>query len=193
MYLKQNTSVDVGIGPFLDDTDGKTPETGLAITQPDIRLKKNNGAWAQKNAAQTLTHEENGWYELTLDATDTNTLGILIVAIHETGALPVWKEYQVVPANVYDALVAGTDVLQVDTTEVTGTAASTQLADALLDRTSAVDGKTLRQLFRYIGAVLFGKATGLPNSPIFRRIDDTDDAVTATTDGAGNRSTVTFD
>ena len=51
-YLKQSTSVDVGIGPFLDESDGKTAETTLTITQPDVRLKKNNGNWAQKAAAQ---------------------------------------------------------------------------------------------------------------------------------------------
>jgi hypothetical protein len=120
IWLKQSTSVDVGIGPFLDETDGKTAETGLTITQPDIRLKKNGGNWAQKAAAQTLTHEEAGWYELTLDATDTDTLGRLIVAVHESGALPVWKEFMVVPANVWDSMF-GADLLQVDTREVGGT------------------------------------------------------------------------
>jgi hypothetical protein len=74
-------------------------------------LKKNGGAWAQKNQASSATHEENGWYEVNLDTTDTNTLGILIVAIHEAGALPVWKEYMVVPANVYESLVTGTEFL----------------------------------------------------------------------------------
>src|SRR5688572_14339238 len=106
-WLRQSTAVDIGIGPFVDQTDGFTPETTLTITAPDIRLKKNGGAFAQKNAAQTLTHEENGWYEVSLDSTDTNTLGILIVAIYESGALPVWKEYMVVPANVYDSIVDG--------------------------------------------------------------------------------------
>jgi hypothetical protein len=111
--LKQSTAVDIGFGPFVDSTDGFTPKTALTITQPDIRLKKNGGAWAQKNAAQTLTHEENGWYEIALDATDTNTLGVLLVAVNETGALPVFKEFLVVPANVYDSLVAGTHWLPV--------------------------------------------------------------------------------
>lgn len=120
-WLKQSTAVSIAMGPFLDETDGKTAETALTITQPDIRLKKNGGAWGQKNAAQTLTHEEAGWYEVDLDATDTNTLGILIVAIHESGALPVWREFMVVPANVWDAYM-GADLLQVDTREVTGTA-----------------------------------------------------------------------
>jgi hypothetical protein len=123
MYLKQSTSVDVGIGPFLDESDGKTAETGLTITQPDVRLKKNNGNWAQKAAAQTLSHEEAGWYELTLDATDTDTIGHLLVAIHESGALPVWREFHVLAANVYDSLFgAATDKLDVNVEEWNTTA-----------------------------------------------------------------------
>lgn len=116
-WLRQSTSVDVPIGPFLDQTDGFTAETALTITQPDIRLKKNGGAWAQKNASQTLTHEENGWYEVTLDGTDTNTLGLLTVAIHESGALPVWEHFMVVPAQVWDSYLAS-DLLQVHAAEI---------------------------------------------------------------------------
>lgn len=103
-YLKQSTSVDVPIGPFLDTADGFTPMTALTITQPDVRLKKNAGAWAQKNAAQTLSHEENGFYEVTLDATDTNTLGLLRLAVNETGAVIVWEDFHVVSADEYDSL-----------------------------------------------------------------------------------------
>lgn len=121
-YLKQSTSVDVGIGPFLDETDGKTAETALTITQPDVRLKKNGGAWAQKAATQTLSHEEAGWYEVTLDATDTDTIGILLVAVHESGALPVWMEFHVLAANVYDSLFGSGDVLDVSVTQFAGSA-----------------------------------------------------------------------
>lgn len=112
-WLRQSTAVEVSVGPFLDETDGKTVEGSLNITQPDIRLKKNGSAWAQKNAAQTLSHEEAGWYEISLDTTDTNTLGHLLVAVHETGALPVWREFMVVPANVYDSIISGTEWLEV--------------------------------------------------------------------------------
>lgn len=112
-WLKQSTAVDIALGPFVDSTDGVTPETALTISQADVRLKKNAGAWAQVNDATSATHEENGWYEKELDATDTNTLGILIVAVNEDGALPVWREFMVVPANVYDSLVSGVDWLDV--------------------------------------------------------------------------------
>lgn len=122
-WLKQSTSVDVPIGPFVDQTDGFTAETALTLTQPDIRLKKDGGAWAQKNAAQTLSHEENGYYEVTLDATDTNTLGLLRLAVNESGALPVFEDFLVVPANVWDSLFS-TDLLQIDVAQWLGTAAA---------------------------------------------------------------------
>jgi hypothetical protein len=121
MWLKQSTAVDIPLGPFVDSTDGVTAETALTISQADVRLKKNAGAWAQKNQASSATHEENGWYEVSLDTTDTNTLGILKVAVNESGALPVWKEYLVLPANVYDSLLS-TDLLQVDLREWVGVA-----------------------------------------------------------------------
>lgn len=124
-FLRQSTAVDIGLGPFVDATDGVTAETALTISQADVRLKKNNGAWAQKNDVTAATHEENGWYEVELDATDTNTLGILIVAVNESGALPVWKEYLVIPAVVYDALVAGTDNLDVSVTQWAGSNVAT--------------------------------------------------------------------
>lgn len=117
--LKQSTAVDIGLGPFVDQSDGFTPETSLTISQADVRLKKNGGAWAQKADTNAATHEENGWYEVALNTTDTNTLGELIVAVNESGALPVWRVFQVVPANVYDSLVAGSDALQVHTNEIT--------------------------------------------------------------------------
>lgn len=115
-YLKADTEITIRIGPFLDNVDGKSAETGLTITQPNIRLSKNGGDFAQKAAAETLVHDENGWYILTLDATDTNTEGRLDVAIHVSGALPVWREFMVANANWYDSQFAAatTDYLDVN-------------------------------------------------------------------------------
>lgn len=117
-WLRQSTAVDIPLGPFVDSTDGFTPETGLSLTQAECRLKKNNGAWAQKNDATTGVHEEEGWYEIELDDTDTNTLGVLIVAVYISGALPVWREFLVVPAQVWDSYLS-TDRLQVHAAEIT--------------------------------------------------------------------------
>ena len=153
-FLKQSTSIEIGLGPFLDETDGKTAENGLSITQADIRLKKNAGDWGQSNDVNGATNEENGWYRLILDTTDTNTLGILLVAVHEAGALPCWREFMVVPANIYDSLVSGSDLIDVSTVQIEGTDATDQLdtrinaaLDTILADSIPADGTrpTLRQ------------------------------------------------
>ena len=46
--LKQSTAVTVKLGPFLDASDGVTAETALTISQSDVILSKNFGAFAQK-------------------------------------------------------------------------------------------------------------------------------------------------
>jgi len=113
--LKQSTAATIKLGPFIDDTDGKTAETGLTIAQADIRLSKNGGDFAQKNSATSATHDENGYYDIPLDATDTGTLGRLRIAVSKSGALPVWQDFLVVTANVYDTLCS-TDSLDVNVT-----------------------------------------------------------------------------
>jgi hypothetical protein len=122
--LKQSTAADVILGPFVDSTDGVTAETALTISQADIRLSKNGAAYAQTNNATGATHRENGNYLIPLDSTDTNTLGRLRVSVAESGALPCWLDFSVVPANVWDSMFS-TDLLQVDVTQWLGTAAST--------------------------------------------------------------------
>jgi len=102
LYLKQSTAITLKIGPFLDDTDGKTAETSLTIAQTDVRLSKNGGNIAQKTESTSCTHDELGIYGCPIDATDTDTLGRLQLWVHKSGALPVWHEYMVVTANVYD-------------------------------------------------------------------------------------------
>jgi hypothetical protein len=121
IFLRQSTAVDVAIGPFLDATDAVTAETALTISQADVRLKKNNGAWAQVSDATSATHEENGWYEKELDATDTDTCGRLLIAVHESGALPIWHEFWVLEEAIYDALFAAS------ANAFTGAAGSTTL------------------------------------------------------------------
>jgi len=142
-YLKQNTSVTIMLGPFLDETDGKTAETGLSITQIDVRLSKNGGSFAQKSDISSLTHNENGWYSCSLKTTDTDTLGRLIVAVHKSGALPVWREFMVVPANVYDSLVGASDKLQVDVDELNGSATSLGNLQSMVNNAKGSDNKVL--------------------------------------------------
>lgn len=89
-------------------TDGVTPETALTIAQADMQLSKDGAAFAQKNTAGNATHDTDGWYSTTLDATDTNTTGELKLQVNVSGALPVWVTYFVLTQSAYDSLQTGT-------------------------------------------------------------------------------------
>ena len=124
------------LGPFVDDTDGKTTEEALTLSQADLHLSKNGAASAQKNDATSATHRYGGNYMVDLDATDTNTLGHLRVMCKESGALPVIADFMVVPANVYNSLVSGSDNLEVDTTLIDGSDATDQVDTAVRQATT---------------------------------------------------------
>lgn len=106
LYLRQSTaSQSVLIGPFVDSTDGTTAETALSIANTDIKLSKNGGTMASKNSGGG-THDANGWYAITLDATDTATVGRLQVSCKVAGALVVFSEFQVMEEATFDKLFA---------------------------------------------------------------------------------------
>lgn len=131
-FLKQSTAVTPKVGPFLDATDGVTAETALTISQSDCILFKNHGAGAQKNDTGSATHDTGGVYGVPFNTTDINTVGPLKLLINESGALPVWEDWYVLPANVFDSL-QGTDLLQIDLEQIDGSAqAGTNLSVAQL-------------------------------------------------------------
>ena len=114
--LKQSTaSQEVPLGYFLDSTDGNTEETALSIANTDIKLWKAGATSLANKNSGGATHISNGIYYAVLDATDTDTLGPLVIFVHVAGALPIRLECQVMPANVYESLVAGTEWLEAST------------------------------------------------------------------------------
>jgi hypothetical protein len=109
-FLKQSTaSQAVTIGPFVDQTDGFTAETGLTIANTDVKLSKNGAASVNKNSGGG-THIVNGSYSLTFDATDTNTVGYLHVSISVAGARIVNAYFMVVEESVYANMFAASAV-----------------------------------------------------------------------------------
>ncbi len=170
--LKQSTAATIVLGPFVDDTDGKTAKTGLTISQADVLLHKSDGtSIAQKNDATSATHRSSGYYTVPLDTTDTNTLGRLRVMVSESGALPVWADYMVVPAVVYDSLIGGSDYLQVDAVQVEGSDATNQIRDSVVDDATRIDASALNTLSGHdpgeniMGATDLGTGSGLTAIP----------------------------
>ncbi len=125
MDLKQSTAVVIQFGPLVDPTDAVTAKTGLVSAidngSTGILLSKNGGTRTIRHATVTAsTHDSDGYYKVTLDTTDTNTLGTLRVSWSSAAnCLPYYRDFMVRSANVYNSLVTpATDLLKVDLTQV---------------------------------------------------------------------------
>ena len=151
MFLKQSTTITVSVGPFVSATDGKTPVTDLytgGANAMTVYLSKNGGTAAARNSATSITYDHDGYYRVELNTTDTATAGLLELFANAVGALPVWRHLVILTANNYDALIAGSDALQVHTNEITANliTAAALAADAGTEIAAAVWANATRTL-----------------------------------------------
>jgi hypothetical protein len=100
--LTQNQTAESLTFFMADSVDGKTGRIGLT---PTVTLSKNGGAFA--SAVGAVTEVANGWYKVAGNATDSNTLGPLVLHATASGADPADKEYQVVAYNPRDTARLG--------------------------------------------------------------------------------------
>ena len=147
-YLRQNTATIVTVGPFID-VAGLVLETALTITNerisftvdlnngsaPTLVLDNVTGATSgTSNDLNYITNCDAGLMQLELAAANVNYLGRAFLVITDAANhCPVFHEFTILPAMVYDSLIAGTDVLQADMTQILGTAVSTPATAGLLD------------------------------------------------------------
>lgn len=105
IFLRQSTaSQEIPLGYFLDSTDGDTAETALSIANTDIKVWKTGATTLASKNSGGGTHISGGVYYATFDATDTDTIGPLIVFVHVAGALAIRVECCVLDEAVYDCL-----------------------------------------------------------------------------------------
>jgi hypothetical protein len=152
MFLRQSTaSQEISLGSFLDTTDGNTEETGLTIANTDIKIRKGGGTTLVNKNSGGATHIANGVYSAVIDATDTDTLGDLVIYCHPTGALATKLEYTVLPAASYDALIVN------GLNDISSAQVNTQVDTALTD----YDGPTNAEMIArtLVSANYFDPAT----------------------------------
>jgi hypothetical protein len=108
--LRQSTQVVVRVGPFVDVGDGFTPETGITLSGADeAELLKANGAATVdiSGATWAAITGADGWYNLTLTTSHTDTIGTLGVVVNDDSVcLPVFVRFQVIEEAAYDAMFA---------------------------------------------------------------------------------------
>ena len=108
-YFRQSTaSQELVLPRFLDSTDGNTEETGLTIANTDIKIWKPGATELVNKNSGGATHIANGLYYITLDATDTDTIGSGTIHVHVAGALDVQSEFTVLSQAVYDSMFGST-------------------------------------------------------------------------------------
>lgn len=141
MITEQSAVRTIMVGPILDaDGVAKTDEVVASI-----KIAKNGTVGALDGSA-TLTHDHTGNYKLALTANDLDTLGIVEFSLDSgTNSMGIVR-LEVVPSNIFDALIAGTDKLEVDSVEIDSDAtAATNLKDGWNGNVPIGDGYTSRQ------------------------------------------------
>jgi len=145
-FLPVDTAVVVRVGPAIDDTDFKSREA-VAYNADGINVDLHESTVAGTKGAFTttaITPEDpaggvgnrwtsigEGYHELEITAAQNNTEGELQVVALATGVLHFESAvYTVVPVAVFNSLVAGSDTLPADVTQIGGVAQSaTDLKD----------------------------------------------------------------
>ena len=125
--LKEDVGTTVIIGPFIDETDGKTAETALITSDIDFNLYKNDATKVDVTLTPSggdndCAHVEDGYYSLELRDSDTNTPGYLRGTFQISGALIFHEDWNVLPANVYDSRYSDTGYVRADAIRWGGTA-----------------------------------------------------------------------
>lgn len=123
-FLRKNTAVHVSVGPFMDNSDGVTPENSLTVADITCELiYDDDDNTAPNRVALTLTASGGsndmvpitstavGMYDLELTAANTNVgpCRAMLVFTDPDACAPVWHEFQILDAAVYDALYGTTE------------------------------------------------------------------------------------
>ena len=122
--LRTNTATRITVGPFVDVTDGITPELAFDVTNCHVTLIVDvageptlvlDTAPTIEDGGAHITGDDAGLYDLTLADTDLDYLGRAMLAIVDDDVhLPVFHEFSIVTANWYDSKYS-TDQLDLPT------------------------------------------------------------------------------
>lgn len=191
---------------MVDAADHISPKTGLTVT---VTLSKNGGAFAA--AGGTVAEIANGWYKITLNTTDTNTLGDL--AFHCTGTNADDTDFacKVETANLSSILAAIPTAVQIRTEMDNNSVDLDNLVTAANNIQTAINalpavmvatlfaagtetGLTFLQLLRLIIAAEAGLLSGAgTNSIVIKSFDGTKNRIVASVDSTGNRLSIVYD
>lgn len=151
MDLEANTEVKVRVGQFVDVSDCFTPETGVTLGAADeAELLKHNGVATVDISGNTWAAIAScdGWYDLTLTTTDTNTEGLLTVVVQDDSVcLPVHANFMVLAQAAWDSKYTAKDTgyMDVNVKAISEDTAAADNCEADYDGTGYVGGTIVKQ------------------------------------------------
>ena len=156
--LKQSSTAQPLVFLLVSSTDKATGVTGLT---PTVTLSKSGGPFA--SCAGTVSEIANGWYKVAGNATDTNTLGPLILRATGTGADPVDMLFDVVAFDPQTAYLVSSDISGLATASAlttVGTNVSTAVTQTTASATRAALGMAAADLDTQLDAILDASGSG---------------------------------
>lgn len=151
-FLKTNTATRITIGPFLDKTDGITPEVALTVTSEKLTFMVDDGgvptlvldtaptASGGANDMVHITNDDAGFYDLELAAANVNYLGRAMLALTDAANhCPVFHEFMIISAQAFNAL-CGTGNFSVDVIAISGDTTAADNCESMFDGTGYAGG-----------------------------------------------------
>lgn len=180
MFLRQSTSTTVKVGPIASSTDG-SKQGALTLVAGDVKIAKAGGAISARNdTSAPAADSTTGYYDATLNATDTNTAGRLSVVFEKSGSLLRRHDFMVLPAVIYDAWFAPV-LPHAGVTQTGGGTTTVKLAAAASSTDSVYNG--LNVLLTYVDgseahAVIASYVGSTRIATLDRTVPDTNNATT---------------
>jgi hypothetical protein len=106
LMLRKCTATTIQLGPFVDVSDMVTEIATLNLA---VEVSKDGGnTFAARHSTTPIVYDQEGWYRVHLDETDTSDVGSLIIRPLDAAdgdAAPVWREFMVVEEDYYTARI----------------------------------------------------------------------------------------
>lgn len=192
--IPTNTALYIPVGPFLDKTDGISPELSITVANSAITLIAGAAdetaptvvldSVAGNDGTNTLTHitdEDAGMYYLKLTAANNNRYGKGVLIIEDTATyVTVFHEIQWVSAQYY-AMKYGTTILNSNITQVSGDSDAADNLELMFDGTGYAGGTAKLQvdLTKVLGTALTETGSGYLAAAIKKLFDVASPQLTA--------------
>jgi hypothetical protein len=117
IFLEEDAAAEIMVGPFVSETDGVTPQTGINWSNANIEFTKMVGGVPTSSAitdhgvagVNEIAELQDGYYRIKLTATNLNTAGPAYITFRDDDIfLAVMHSFTIMAAAAYQWLILGT-------------------------------------------------------------------------------------